>query len=109
MFKRRNAKIDPIMNGLIILKFTYNRYITFIDSFSFMQVALKKLPRMFGFDDIVDGKGYYPYYFNSFDNYNYIGKFPDKKYFGTHEFEFRGDYFLSFLPPQTLLVLFLGI
>lgn len=86
MFKKPNSKVEPIMTGLKILKVTYNNCVTFIDSFSFMQVALRKLPKMFGFDDVVVGKGIYPYYFNSFENYHYIGELPDKKYYGVHEY-----------------------
>ena len=51
----------------------------FIDSLSFLPMALKKLPACFGLEN--DDKGYFPHNFNMISNWNYIGKFPAIEYY----------------------------
>lgn len=66
-----------IMNGTKILKIKVGRF-TFLDSLNFFMVPLAKLPAMFMLESC---KGYYPHYFNTSANANYIGCIPDKKYY----------------------------
>ena len=51
----------------------------FLDSLNFIPMPLKNLPKSFDLHELK--KGYFPHLFNTKDNQNYIGKFPDKKYF----------------------------
>ena len=50
-----------------------------IDSLKFLQMKLAKLPKVFGLHET---KGWFPHHFNKKENWNYIGPYPDKKYFG---------------------------
>jgi hypothetical protein len=52
--------------------------IRLIDSMNFLPMALKKLPKIFGLED---AKGDFPHLFNVEENQNYVGPFPDIKYF----------------------------
>lgn len=49
--------------------------IRFIDSFSFLPMALAKLPKTFGKDEVT--KGYFPHLFNRPENKDYVGPMPD--------------------------------
>ncbi|XP_019627734.1 PREDICTED: uncharacterized protein LOC109472406, partial [Branchiostoma belcheri] len=53
--------------------------IKFIDSFNFIQMALSKFPKTFGFEDI--SKGHFPHLFSSIENLGYKGPMPDIKYY----------------------------
>ena len=70
--------------------------IRFIDSLSFFPSALRKLPKTFGITEVK--KGFFPHFFNTVANQNYIGEIPDKKHFGIEHFdedetkEFNGWY-----------------
>lgn len=66
-----------IMNGTKILKIKIDRF-TFLDSLNFFMVPLAKLPKMFNLEDV---KGYYPHYFNTPQNFNYVGAIPDAKFY----------------------------
>lgn len=78
-FIDKNAEIKIILNGHKILKIIFNRFITFIDSYSIIPIGLAKFPSAFGFCNMT--KFDYPIYFNTFENYDYIGPIPDKKYY----------------------------
>jgi hypothetical protein len=52
----------------------------FIDSFNFLPMALAKLPGAFGLP--CGGKGYFPHFANSPENWNYVGELPDSHYYG---------------------------
>lgn len=68
-----------IMNGSKILQIKIGRY-RFIDSLNFFSVGLAKLPSMFNLE--CKSKGFYPHFFNTPNNFNYIGELPDMKYYG---------------------------
>lgn len=68
-----------IMHGTKILRIKIGRY-NFIDSLNFFNVALAKLPSMFSLEN--NSKGYYPHFFNTHENFDYIGPLPDIKYYG---------------------------
>jgi len=67
-----------IVNGLKIICMTME-HLTFIDSISFMPRSLLKLPDAFG---ITVANSWYPHYFNTNENMNYVGEIPDVSYFG---------------------------
>ena len=64
------SKILLIKFGKIIIK----------DSINFMPMALSKLPKTFSLKELK--KGYFPHFFNSPENQNYVGKYPDLKFYG---------------------------
>lgn len=68
-----------VMNGTKILQIKIGRY-RFIDSLNFFSVPLAKLPSMFNLN--CDSKGHYPHFFNTFENFDYVGKLPDASYYG---------------------------
>ena len=80
------VKPNIIQNGekimLVEVKKDYN--IRFVDSLSFIPIPLREFPKTFGLDELA--KGYFPHYFNNDENQNYIGKYPDKSYYGYSEF-----------------------
>ncbi len=53
---------------------------------------LRDFPKTFGLVELT--KGYFPHEFNSDENQNYLGKYPDKKYYGyeTMTKKVRGDF-----------------
>jgi hypothetical protein len=62
-------KWDPklILNGLKIICMTV-QHLTFLDSISFLPMALRKLPEAFGLSAT---KSWYPHYFNTSANLDY--------------------------------------
>jgi len=56
--------------------------IQFLDSVSYMPMPLRKLPEAFG---LAASKSWYPHYFNTKTNSDYIGPIPDIEYYGTDE------------------------
>lgn len=73
-----------IMNGTKILKIAVDRY-TFLDSLNFFMVPLSKLPAMFKLEGT---KGYYPHFFNTLQNFNYVGQMPDRKFYSPDTMKF---------------------
>jgi hypothetical protein len=72
---------EVIMNGS---KCTYLKLpiqkLRFIDSLNFLPMALSKFPETFGFEEL--RKGYFPHFFNTTANANYIGPLPPKEDYG---------------------------
>ena len=54
-----------------------------IDSMNFVAGPLSAFPKTFGLTELK--KGYFPHYFNTKENRNYIGPIPDKKYFNSEK------------------------
>jgi len=54
-------------------------HLVFLDSVYFHPCALRKLPEGFG---LSASKSWYPRYFNTPENLNYVRPFPDKVYYG---------------------------
>ena len=54
----------------------------FLDSISFLPFALRKLSDAFGLTVSIS---WYPHYFNTLANMDYVGKFPDLSYYGLDE------------------------
>jgi len=67
-----------ILNGLKNICITME-HLTFIDSVSFMPCSLRKLPEAFG---LTATKSWYPHYFNTKGNMNYVGEITDVSYYG---------------------------
>ena len=55
--------------------------VKFIDSCNHFACKLEDVPKTFGLDETQFKKGFYPYKFNTKDNWNYQGEMPDIKYF----------------------------
>ncbi|XP_056022075.1 uncharacterized protein LOC130054965 [Ostrea edulis] len=51
----------------------------FIDSYNFLPFALAKMPSAFGLTELK--KGYFPHFFNTEQNQNYVGPYPDAHYY----------------------------
>lgn len=61
------------------MQIIYNTRIYFIDSLNFLPFSLAKFPQTFDLENIA--KGWYPHFFNTDENYNYVGKIPNKEMF----------------------------
>ena len=57
--------------------------IRFIDSISFTPMPLRDFPKTFGLTEIA--KGYFPHKFNTDENQDYSGPYPEKSYYGYDE------------------------
>ena len=68
-----------IANGSSLLSITF-RKVKLIDSLSFFPTALENLPKMFDIKELK--KGYFPHNFNKPSNFDYIGPYPGKEYYG---------------------------
>jgi len=60
-------------NGLKITSMKME-HLAFLDSVSFLQCALRKLPEAFG---LQASKSWYPHFFNTEENLDYVGPMPD--------------------------------
>jgi hypothetical protein len=72
---------ELIMNGQKIMCMTLE-HIKFIDSISNLPFPLRKLAGAFG---LSASKSWYPHYFNTKDNLNYVGPIPDITYYGADQ------------------------
>ena len=75
-----NDKLPEIVlqgSKLLVIQF---RQVKIIDSYNFMPMALAKLPKAFGLME--KKKGFFPHYFNIPENQQYIGAYPEAKYYG---------------------------
>lgn len=81
MYKNNNkwglSENSIIMNGTKILKIAVGRFI-FLDSLNYLSASLSKLPKMF---NIKECKGWFPHLFNIKIHSNYVGPYPDLKYY----------------------------
>jgi hypothetical protein len=73
-------KHELILNGLKIVCMKIEHM--FIDSVSYLPMPLRKLPETFGLSIT---KSWYPHYFNTNTNLNYVGPIPDVSYYGVEE------------------------
>jgi len=72
---------ELILNGLKIVS-TKIHHIQFLDSVSYILMPLRKLPEAFG---LQASKSWFPHYFNTMANIDYVGPIPDIKYYGADE------------------------
>nr|XP_022308123.1 uncharacterized protein LOC111114127 [Crassostrea virginica] len=77
----RTACITPnvIMNGTKILSMQALD-LKLIDSFNYLPFALAKMPSAFGLKELK--KGYFPHFFNTEANQNYVGPYPAASFYG---------------------------
>jgi hypothetical protein len=59
-------------------------HLTFLDSLSFIPLPLGKLPKAFG---LASSKSWYPHYFNTKDNLDYVVSRPDISYYGVDQID----------------------
>tara|TARA_R100001132_G_C3274679_1_gene96951 strand:- start:2096 stop:5947 length:3852 start_codon:yes stop_codon:yes gene_type:complete len=59
--------------------------IRFIDSLSFITKPLKAFPKIFGEKELK--KGFFPHWFNTKENWNYVGPMPPKEMFRPNSFK----------------------
>jgi len=74
-----NLKPYTIYNGkkLMLLNVCNNKI---IDSHNFVASPLSAFPKTFGLNELK--KGYFPHYFHTSENQNYVGPIPGVKYYG---------------------------
>jgi hypothetical protein len=65
-----------IMDGTKILSMCVE-HIDFLDSLNVLPMCLKSMPKSF---ELTCKKGYYPHFFNTADNFDYVGPYPEPKY-----------------------------
>ena len=75
-----NEKLPEIvLNGGKILVINFAN-VTIKDSINFIPMALAKLPKCFDLREMK--KGYFPHFFKTPENKNYIGKIPAPEFYG---------------------------
>ncbi len=73
-----DPKIGVVMNGTKILEIKYGS-ITIRDSANFIPMPLAQFPKAFNLNELK--KGYFPHKFNQPENWDYVGEYPDAKYY----------------------------
>jgi len=74
-------KPEFIMNGQKIM-YMRMEHLVFLDSVSFLPFPLRKMPEAFG---LTASKSWYPHFFNTEENLDYIGPIHDVSYYGVKE------------------------
>ncbi|XP_061170747.1 uncharacterized protein LOC133180197 [Saccostrea echinata] len=84
-----SACIKPtvIQNGSKILSMEILG-LKFIDSYNFLPFALSKMPSAFGFTELK--KGYFPHFFNTVQNQNYVGPYPPASFYNPDDMTING-------------------
>ncbi|XP_062574745.1 uncharacterized protein LOC134236588 [Saccostrea cucullata] len=80
-------KPNVIMNGSKILSMEICG-LKFIDSYSFLTFPLAKMPSAFGLNELK--KGYFPHFFNTEQNQNYVGPYPPAAFYKPDEMTTSG-------------------
>ncbi|KAL9984521.1 hypothetical protein ACROYT_G006824 [Oculina patagonica] len=75
---REGVKPDQIVNGAKILSMSIPN-ITFKDSMCFLQMPLSSFPKSFRLTE--QKKGFFPHFFNTVNNQNYVGRIPARDYY----------------------------
>jgi hypothetical protein len=79
-----DVKAVPSLNGqsFLSIKIRANGVsISFEDSYRILNMSLASFNKALGLNENVK-KGYFPHYWNTPQNQNYLGSYPDKKYYG---------------------------
>ena len=76
----RGVRCAPLMKGGKIISLRAGK-VVFIDSLNFLPMALSRLPKTFGLTDVLK-KGYFPHFFNTVANQDYVGPIPEARYYG---------------------------
>ena len=73
---------NVVMNGNQLLYMSIpETNVSFIDSLSYLPMPLSALPKAFGLPSEL-AKSYFPHFFNTKLNQNYVGPYPDPIYYG---------------------------
>ena len=92
-YHRQARDLSQIRNGGKVLELKVGKKdherIRFIDSMSFLPFGLAKFKETFGFEDDDDNrlalkKGFFPHFFNTPDNQDYVGSLPAREHYGPH-------------------------
>jgi hypothetical protein len=67
-----------LMDGTKILSMIVEN-LHFLDSLNFLPMSLKSMTKSF---DLICKKGYYPHFFNTANNLEYVGRYPEHKFYG---------------------------
>ncbi|XP_078531047.1 uncharacterized protein LOC144817954 [Lissotriton helveticus] len=77
---REKVQVELITQGSkLMLLMAGQLQIRFIDTLNFLPMKLSKLPKAFGFPGC---KGYFPHFFNTWANQNYVGPMPPPDSYG---------------------------
>jgi len=71
-------KPELVMDGTKILSMTVD-HLQFLDSLNFLPMSLKSMPKSF---DLTCKKGYYPHFFNTAKNLDYVGPYLEPVFYG---------------------------
>lgn len=82
----RDRSLKIILGGRKFLYCLYNGCVRFIDSFSFIPSKLEDFIRCFDLNPDFSKYKFFPYRFNTQDNYNYEGTVPDERFYGIENF-----------------------
>jgi len=66
------------MDGTKILSVSVE-YLKFLNSLNFLPISLKSMPKSF---DLTCKKGYYPHFFKTAKNMNYVEPYPEPVFYG---------------------------
>lgn len=78
LYNQHVTNLQQIVNGAKILSLEIPN-VKFIDSMNFFQMALSNFPKTFGIRELK--KGFFPHFFNTQRNQNYVRYMPDKSYY----------------------------
>ena len=71
---------EVIPNGSMVMCINHKALgIRVIDSLNFLPMPLSRLPACFGLNELK--KGYFPHLFNLRENQNYVGEYPEARYY----------------------------
>ena len=79
----RDANISAITNGKKVMSFEFRKG-TFKDSSLFIAKPLETFSKTFNLIDCK--KGWFPHAFNQINNFNYVGKYPEKSWYKSEFF-----------------------
>ena len=77
-FLERRWTPQLIIDGTKILSMILEN-LHFLDSLNCLPMSLKSMPKSF---DLKCKKGYYPHFFNTSNNLDYVGPYPEPKFHG---------------------------
>lgn len=78
--KLAKTKMEPILRGQKFMQLKVADKLIFRDSLLHVKGSLRSLAKDFCAESALR-KGHFPHLFNSVENYNYVGKIPEKRFF----------------------------
>jgi hypothetical protein len=92
-------KPSVILNGTKILCLEVCG-VKFIDLYNFLPFTLAKMRAAFGLSELK--KGYFPHFFNTAENQNYVGPYPDPHYYNPDDMSVanRKDFYAWYAQQQ---------